>query len=314
MVKSQRLLTIIIVLLFFYSYIYSGIPDISQKVQEEFSILHEYIVVTASKQAQRVSEAPAIVSVVTAETIKKMGAKSLIEVLNTLPGFTMLRYVNAQRLPVVRGIASKDGVLVLFDGITVNDAFEGTFNFYERDLSDVERIEIIRGPGSALYGGYALVSVINIITKKYKEKDSYNINGSYGTFNSRDFALNVEKSFIKELKLTCSLSSSVTDGDDLYIKEDSIGDNYEKYGAVGLYITGGVNPTLTPTSRKEWFNRVNFHTNVDYKNMSIKGLYSRIEVNPIISSRLCVVRPEHLLRQDFLTKVDASYKWKILEE
>jgi len=82
-------------------------------------------VVSASKTKQKVSDAPSIINVITADEIQKIGANSLFDVLSIVPGFTPIRQLKSDRVMVVRGLALKDGVLVLIDGVPVNDAFAG---------------------------------------------------------------------------------------------------------------------------------------------------------------------------------------------
>lgn len=126
----------------------------------------------ASKFSQKASEAPATVSIVTAEQIQRFGYRTLSDLLRSLNGF----FVNSDRnysYVEVRGFAPPGDyngrILLLVDGHRLNDnVFDQALIGAEFpiDLDQVERVEIIRGPSSSLYGTNAFFAVINVITKK----------------------------------------------------------------------------------------------------------------------------------------------------
>jgi iron complex outermembrane receptor protein len=124
-----------------------------------------------------VFQSASVTSIVTAEQIKSMGATELHEVLETVPGVhASLQSSTYDYSYSMRGIrnATNSELLIMINGTRVNTAFRGTLmSQTELPLEAIERVEVIRGPGSALYGADAFVGVINIITKKAKD-----INGS----------------------------------------------------------------------------------------------------------------------------------------
>lgn len=147
-------------------------------------VLNKGTTVSSSK-ALSSRETPGIISVVTAEEIENSGARDLTDILRLIPGFDVV-----QDLQFVMGIglrgnwANEGKVLVLLDGQPFNELLYQTVAIGNRFPVDaIERIEIIRGPGSAIYGGSAEYGVINIITKA---ADNLNGVGVYGTagFNS----------------------------------------------------------------------------------------------------------------------------------
>ena len=124
----------------------------------------------AAKTEQKVSEAPGIVTVITAQEIEAMGARDLRDILEIVPGFEFSRVRNGLQLVGVRG--TKDSrstakVLLLVDGVPYNTLMYGMslVGGYEINADAIERLEIIRGPGSALYGRNAFNGVVNVITK-----------------------------------------------------------------------------------------------------------------------------------------------------
>jgi iron complex outermembrane receptor protein len=164
----------------------------SKKGEQEELLLffeEEALVTLATLHPHKVREAPAIISVITAEQIKNMGARNLADVLITIPGIGILTSTAWSRAEIeVRGVETRqsDKVLVLVDGHRLNDPFFGGATTITDDfpLENVKQIEIIRGPGSALYGANAFVAVINIITKKAEEIDGIQLNLGYGSFET----------------------------------------------------------------------------------------------------------------------------------
>ena len=118
---------------------------------------------------QTLDEAPAVASVITAEDIAAMGATNLSEILETVPGLHISPSSSRRLDPIysLRGIHSQNAsqVLMLVNGMPITQSFASGHLFHLRiPASLIERIEIIRGPGSALYGADAFAGVINIIT------------------------------------------------------------------------------------------------------------------------------------------------------
>jgi iron complex outermembrane receptor protein len=157
---------------------------------------------------QSVAKAPAVTSVITAQDIETTGARNLMEVLKTVPGF--FTSYNAMGLPTftIRGISSfgNPEVLLLVNGIRMNHTDTGAGGgFTTPSLHAISRIEVIRGPGSAVYGADAFAGVVNIITKtaddiqgaevgmRMGNLDTQNVWGSYGdTWNGFDVMVALE--------------------------------------------------------------------------------------------------------------------------
>ena len=124
-------------------------------------------VTVASKSKQTARESPGIVTLITAEEIANSGARDLIDVLRMVPGFDFAVDVQGVVGAAVRGQWGYEGkILVLLDGQELNETLYSTMQFGNHlPVNLIERIEIIRGPGSVIYGGYAELAVINIISK-----------------------------------------------------------------------------------------------------------------------------------------------------
>lgn len=146
-------------------------------------------IATGSKQTLR--RAPAVATVITAEDIKAMGATDLDEALETVPGLHVSHSaLSYTPLYVIRGIYSPNNpqTLMLQNGIPTTTMLTGSKGnaWGGLPLENVARIEIIRGPGSALYGADAYAGVINIITKTAADTPGTQFGARYGSFNTRD--------------------------------------------------------------------------------------------------------------------------------
>ncbi|OJT26974.1 ligand-gated channel protein [Archangium sp. Cb G35] len=146
-----------------------GTGDVASSVEDEGEVPYEERVVTASRRAQSSLEAPNATTVITSEDIRLSGATSLPELLRRVPGAEVMMLGPGSANLSLRGfnqrIANK--VLVLVDGRTEYQDFLGMtlWSSIPVELEDIERIEVIRGPGSALYGANAMLGVVNIITR-----------------------------------------------------------------------------------------------------------------------------------------------------
>ena len=148
----------------------------------------------ASKYEQKVTEAPSSVSIVTASEIKKYGYRTLADILGSVRSF----YVSSDRNYTYVGVRGfgrpgdyNNRLLVLIDGHRTNDnlydmAFVGMDGLIDVDL--IDRVEVIRGPGSSLYGSNALFAVVNVITKRGRDLKGLEASaaaGRYDTFQGR---------------------------------------------------------------------------------------------------------------------------------
>ncbi|SHI79494.1 TonB-dependent receptor [Propionispora hippei] len=122
-------------------------------------------IVTATRVAKRLKDVPANVTVITAEDLKKRNIFSLREALQNEVGLYVKPTAEVKDALSIRGFGSGN-ILVLYNGQQINTSFDGSVAWDSFPISDVERIEIVRGAGSSLYGGHAVAGVINIITKK----------------------------------------------------------------------------------------------------------------------------------------------------
>ncbi|AGC47947.1 TonB-dependent receptor [Myxococcus stipitatus DSM 14675] len=171
------------------TYVPSALPQLGESSSADDGLVpYEERVVTASRRAQSSLEAPNATTVITAEDIRLSGAQTLPELLRRVPGADVMSLGVGSANVSLRGfnqrIANK--VLVLVDGRTEYQDFLGLtlWSAIPIGLDEIERIEVIRGPGSALYGANAMLGVINIITQAPGSGPRARFNVTGGTGNS----------------------------------------------------------------------------------------------------------------------------------
>ena len=155
------------------------------EVDEEDIFPGDPIVITAIGEPARESEVPFGISAVTAEELRLLGAENLAEGLVRAEGVYLREYggVGANATLSMRGGFAKQ-TLVMVDGQPINNHQGGDVDFNAVTLEDVERVEVMAGPSSALYGADATAGVVNVITRGIPERPGVTFRGSYGTYNA----------------------------------------------------------------------------------------------------------------------------------
>ena len=142
-------------------------------------------VTSVSKKAQPASQAAAAIFVITQEDLRRSGATSIPEALRMVPGLQVARLDSNKWAISARGSNSRfaNKLLVLIDGRTVyTPTFAGVYwDVQDTLMEDIDRIEVIRGPGATLWGANAVNGVINVITKKAKDTQGGLLVGGAGT-------------------------------------------------------------------------------------------------------------------------------------
>lgn len=162
-------------------------------------------------------ESPGIVSLITRDEIRRSGARDLIDVLSRVPGLAFGLDIGGAVGLGVRGTWAHEGkALLLIDGQEFNELLYATLQFgHHYPLELVERIEVIRGPGSAVYGGNAELAVINIVTRG-AEQNGFAVSGSYGQmaggYGQRQLSFSYGKQLGGPRDLAVSLAGTVGQG------------------------------------------------------------------------------------------------------
>ena len=242
------------------------LTEVSLQTLMDFKVQSVY---GASKHEQKLSEAPSSVTIVDSEEIKKYGARNFADVLNSVRGL----YVTYDRNYSYLGIRGfnrpgdySSRVLVLVDGHRLNEnIFDSVLigNDFPLDVDVIDRIEVIRGPGSSIYGNNAFFGVINVITKTGSAYQGAEVSGSVGSFDSYTGRFSYGNRFKNGLQLMASATFYNSEGpDQLYYPEFNTPSN-------------NVNNGITRHTDYERFYKV--LATLSYNDFALQGLFSSRE-------------------------------------
>ena len=172
----------------------------------------------ASFAITRLRGSPAVVTSLTADELRSAGARDLMDALLMVPGFFFGVDVQGVVGPGFRGLWGHEGkVLLLIDGKEMNDLLYSTMQLgHDFPVELIERIEVVRGPGSVIYGGMAELAVINVITRGIQGGTDVMVTGSYGQYATsnarRALTLSGRKVFDSVPGLSAFVSASLGQG------------------------------------------------------------------------------------------------------
>lgn len=249
-------------------------------------VLNKGTTVSSSK-ALTTRETPGIISLVTAEEIENSGARDLTDILRLVPGFDI-----AQDLQFVLGIglrgnwANEGKVLVLMDGQPFNELLYQTVAVGNRFPVDaIERVEIIRGPGSAIYGGSAEYGVINIITKAAESLNGVAAFGTGGFHSGATGRTNAGVMLAKRNE-NFAIDLSFFSGKGIVSDETAYQDLYEESDPKDLSATTHADP-------------MNVNFGLKYKGFALRTMYDEFETSdPFL----------YITNKNFYA--DLRYNWK----
>jgi iron complex outermembrane receptor protein len=231
---------------------------------------------TAARYEQQLASVAASVTVITAEEIERYGWTSLDEAIESVRDMFVTNDRNYSYFGI-RGIGRPTDynvrVLILLDGHPMNGGIWGegaTSGAMALDLGMVEKIEIVRGPGSALYGGHAMLAVINIISKDASSLDGFSFSASAGSHGKQELSLRSGFEMANGARFTAAARWSDVAGADLYQPEfdnpgvsDGVarGLDYERlYTAAAGFEKGGLRIDLSTRSRLKGIPNASFET------------------------------------------------------
>jgi outer membrane receptor protein involved in Fe transport len=280
---------------FFATLIQNELPELQPYIIQEnleaasgeiFKLFEEQTVITATKKEEKLSDAPASMTVITAEDIRRYGYRSLPEALARVPE-VYVHYQGHNEGANFRGFFANNvsrRVLYLLNGMKLNDRFHFG-DFYPdviSDLTNVERIEVIRGPGASLYGNNSVLGVVNIITKQATEKNSTTLLGGFS--NVRKNALTGKLQVVHNKKYSDNISFmadvSHYDGKMLYDTQTGWDGGVNRPGFVDLsYSTDAYFRADNTTTRSSFVagqRLPNFHVKADFYDFTIGAfMYTR---------------------------------------
>ena len=196
-----------------------------EKSSEMQWIQTDTYVTTASKKKELVQEAPANITVITASQIKELGANSLAEVLSFMPGITVIETYFGMTNVIFRGNYQElynNKSLMLVNGHPAWDYANGSYSLEQIPMESVKQIEVIRGPGSVLYGTNAYAGVVNIITYDGSEEGINKVAAKGGSFKTQEYTLagGAKKD---DFNFYAAATSYESDGYEFNVKRDLLG-------------------------------------------------------------------------------------------
>lgn len=264
--RSVAVIVFILLSMFFSMPIWAE----DKAMEKEWLLSEEMMVISAAKFEQPLSEAPAIMTVISAEDIKNMGARDLKDVLKTVSNMDAAIDYLGRYGTTIRGIKTvySEKVKLLINGHSVNDPLYGgaTWTYDDLALNNVKRIEIIRGPGSALYGTNAFVGVINVITKDVEDIAGYQVKAEAGSFKTKGANILFGKK-LGLLGISGYAEYKDSDGPKLLIERDSL---------------SGTPLTHAPGLTNRWIQQKDFNLNLVYKNFDLKTKLTTGERGPYL--------------------------------
>jgi outer membrane receptor for ferrienterochelin and colicin len=190
-------------------------------------------VVTASKAPQPLEESPFSVTVLTADRIRNFAARNIYDVLAHVPGLRIDLTNRGRPVVEVRGVwrETTDYLLFLLDGHPLNEPANGSatflFDLSRLPVQNIERIEVVRGPGSAVYGNHAFLGMVNIITRsadsidgtELSVRDEFEADGNIG----QEYNLLHGHRFGEQTTLALNMNLIDRNGEDVDIDPDAAG-------------------------------------------------------------------------------------------
>lgn len=197
-----------------------SLAGLAQSTEEDELLLSygdEELISIATGKAQPIFKAPAVATVITAHQIEAMGASHLNQVLESIPGLH-ISFSSTRGSPVytIRGIHTDKNpqILVLVNGVPLTQLLVGDRGLRSTlPINQIARIEVIRGPGSAIYGADAFSGVINVITKNANQVNGLETGTRIGSFNTQDLWV-LYGNTINEWDVYVGVEASESDGDD----------------------------------------------------------------------------------------------------
>ncbi|MEP3386547.1 MAG: TonB-dependent receptor plug domain-containing protein [Reichenbachiella sp.] len=246
-------------------------------------------------------ETPGIVTVISKKEIKNSGARDMIDILRLVPGFEFSGEIENTIGLGVRGNHAMEGkALILIDGQQINEIGYGTVMFGNRFMVDnIQKIEVIRGPGSAIYGGLAELAVINIITNSGKDINGGYASASYGSSNgttsrmTAQFGVGTITESGMELSLTGGVISANRSNEEIY------------YPTNTLDAENGAPATFNYADSSK-IKSYDLNLGLKYKGLSIKAIYQDYGIQENTNNSDWVIEGGIYL--------GAEYDWQISEK
>ena len=157
--------------------------------EKDFFQLDE-VVVTGSRVEKMLRESPGSLAIISDDKVKNGGDKNVGVAISDIAGVdsSKIGFTGQTQNVMIRGVSS-EGTLILINGVPLKSSYQGNVDLSSINLDNVERVEVLKGPASSLYGAGAVGGVVNIITKDKVTVPSLDLMALYGTFQTKDLRL-----------------------------------------------------------------------------------------------------------------------------
>ncbi|OQY58425.1 MAG: hypothetical protein B6245_11935 [Desulfobacteraceae bacterium 4572_88] len=207
---------------------YDSLPDDAALDAELEWIRAETVVMTkiATKTAMDADLVPGMVTVLRGGALEEQGIRTVHDALSLVPGVSTHINVMGNEIVSVRGLGGSlfsGNLKLMLDGVALNDSLTaGGYVIYQLPVEQIERIEIIRGPGSVIYGEYAYAGVVNVITRKKKNRAYARLDGDESVRTCSGGGTLSYEHPEREFDLTLNISGLRSRGSDVTAGEDRL--------------------------------------------------------------------------------------------
>lgn len=255
------------------------------RLKEDALNLNE-VTVTGTRTPKLLKDAPVITRVITTEEIKKINAVTVKDLLEIeLPGLEFTRQMDGQTAINMQGLGGKY-VLFLIDGERMAGETLNNIDYNRLNTENIERVEIVKGAASALYGSNAIGGVVNIITRDAAKPWSVNVNANYGSQNEQRYGTTIG---LKQGKIS-SLTSATYKRKETYLLTDTAGASTNVNGgwdySVNEKLTWNLNDRVALTGKGGFYMRkVDNYENQGKKNDFYRNYNGSVRMSYLISER-----------------------------
>lgn len=180
-------LKLIVVLVGIMSLILSQVSWAEEKDEGVFKL--EEIVVTATKTERKLKDISTDITVITEEDIEKYEPRKLADLLRQVPGLNLMQGPSGYFVGSRGNAPGAKGIVFMMDGIEMNTP-TNWLNMDQIPVNNIERIEIVKTPSSAMYGPIGVGGIINVITKKPEKKFESKVSATYGSYDRKESTVN----------------------------------------------------------------------------------------------------------------------------
>lgn len=276
--------------------------DTDLESELKFLAAERQVVVTASKLEERVEKTVATTSVITQDDIRHIGARNLLDVLKLVPGLGVTQSMLGVREIEVRGVKTffSDKVLFMLNGHPLDHNLQNagsTWVYDDLPVDTIKRVEVVRGPGSALYGANAFLAVINIITLNAKDLNGFQASTGWGSFDTQQYRASWGKQFDNSAEAAVHFNYTDTNGIGSPIAQDALS-------------TQGLN-SLAPGKSQLTEGRYDLEWQLGYQGFKVDGRYIKKSMGAFVGPAFALSDQTAQNYEDYF--IQLSRTWNVAE-